>query len=24
MKALVETEIAKWSAVVDKARIPRI
>jgi tripartite-type tricarboxylate transporter receptor subunit TctC len=24
MKALVETEIAKWSTVVDKARIPRI
>ena len=24
MKALVETEIAKWSAVVDRARIPRI
>ena len=24
MKALVEIEIAKWSAVVDRARIPRI
>ena len=24
MKALVESEIAKWSTVVDKARIPRI